>query len=430
MVTTEYHFHDSNDYSVNIEWLSRDDIGTLLRDSLIHYRQFVNIDENEQHGEQQMEYIWKMYRLSCDVFTSIIGSGWENDAHFTPISENAALKVLEESCQELMADVEKSCRTFSSEDAAAECLRSLNSDSLSISVRYLLKKVTVFIRAPVLRHGVVLVDLPGLRDVNAIGCKNTERYILECQEILAVCTINRATSSRTMADIFYLAKQAELRNVNIVVTKTDELDAREFKFDFPLSKKTFKNLNQEVTLAESRLRMLKDEMEHSVTDSEHHSKDDWVSLRQAIDKAQQRVKKARAELETFMVTTRNDFTAEKLRELFSGMIPDNDLYIFPVSSVYYRTASSQRKNNDNAWLKLSGILELRMHCMSRTTVDISVMMLQHMAVNMPSFLRDLAAWTEATVDHFKSQIRQEDVWRDFFEQEYCVGSCHDVESLS
>lgn len=111
----------------------------------------------------------------------------------------------------------------------------------------------MFLRASVLSLGLVLVDLPGeysnctlnklvgrrvglpgeissdygracpgLRDLNSARRNVTERYLIDqCDEIFAVCRIERATTDQGLADVFKLSKQSRPLNVSIVCTRSE-----------------------------------------------------------------------------------------------------------------------------------------------------------------------------------------------------------------
>ena len=100
----------------------------------------------------------------------------------------------------------------------------------------------IYLKAHILSKGLILVDLPGewntsyivslwfqiillmipgLRDLNTARLKITERYVLNCDEIFAVCYIGRATTDAGVKGVFKLAKRAELPNIGIICTKSD-----------------------------------------------------------------------------------------------------------------------------------------------------------------------------------------------------------------
>ena len=68
---------------------------------------------------------------------------------------------------------------------------------------------------------VELIPLSGLRDINAARRNITERYILECDEIFAVCNIIRAITDQGVQAVIDLAVRASLSNVGIICTRSD-----------------------------------------------------------------------------------------------------------------------------------------------------------------------------------------------------------------
>lgn len=62
---------------------------------------------------------------------------------------------------------------------------------------------------------------PGLRDLNSARRNVTERYMLHCDEIFAVCDIGRAITDVGVAEVIALAKRARLSKIGIICTKSD-----------------------------------------------------------------------------------------------------------------------------------------------------------------------------------------------------------------
>ena len=58
-----------------------------------------------------------------------------------------------------------------------------------------IKIIRIYLKATVLEGGLVLVDLPGLRDVNLAKAKATEEYLLKADHIFIVAPIDRAISN-------------------------------------------------------------------------------------------------------------------------------------------------------------------------------------------------------------------------------------------
>lgn len=66
-----------------------------------------------------------------------------------------------------------------------------------------------------------LIACVGLRDINSARVKITERYLLDCDEIFAVCNIGRATTDAGVKSVFDLARRVSLSQVGIICTKSD-----------------------------------------------------------------------------------------------------------------------------------------------------------------------------------------------------------------
>lgn len=61
----------------------------------------------------------------------------------------------------------------------------------------------------------------GLHDANAARRNITERYLINCDEIFAICTEGRAITDAGVVSVLELAKKARLSNVGIICTKSD-----------------------------------------------------------------------------------------------------------------------------------------------------------------------------------------------------------------
>jgi hypothetical protein len=61
----------------------------------------------------------------------------------------------------------------------------------------------------------------GLRDLNSARQNITERNLIECHEIFAICRIGRATTDVGVKNVFELAQKAKLSNIGIICTRSD-----------------------------------------------------------------------------------------------------------------------------------------------------------------------------------------------------------------
>ncbi len=84
----------------------------------------------------------------------------------------------------------------------------------------------VYCNAYILSKGLILVDLPGLRDLNTARRRITETYMREVDEIFAVCQIARAATDAGVLAVFELARRANLQNISVICTKSDVRSTR------------------------------------------------------------------------------------------------------------------------------------------------------------------------------------------------------------
>lgn len=115
----------------------------------------------------------------------------------------------------------------------------------------LVQRVRIFVKAPVLRTGCVLVDLPGVNDVNPARASIANGYLARCTSIWIVSPITRAVDNKIarhlLGDSFkrQLRRDGILNRVVFVCSKADQLVIHELKGKFP-SDRTFAALMQEV----------------------------------------------------------------------------------------------------------------------------------------------------------------------------------------
>ncbi|KAK6357516.1 hypothetical protein TWF718_001825 [Orbilia javanica] len=101
----------------------------------------------------------------------------------------------------------------------------------------LVKVVKIYLDAPVLETGAVLVDLPGLQDNNPARTSIAHRYLQKADKVIVVSRLTRILTNDTataMARMGY-AKQLELdgrKNITIVGTCCDQFELNDAKSEF------------------------------------------------------------------------------------------------------------------------------------------------------------------------------------------------------
>ena len=105
------------------------------------------------------------------------------------------------------------------------------------------KVMRIFLDAKVLSTGVVLADLPGLHDVNLAKVRATERYLSNCDHVLAVAKISRAMSDQALLSTILSEVRRRARSewddslsghsrVTIVCTRAEEMEVKAHRREF------------------------------------------------------------------------------------------------------------------------------------------------------------------------------------------------------
>nr|XP_036586662.1 Nuclear GTPase SLIP-GC 3 [Colletotrichum truncatum]KAF6797219.1 Nuclear GTPase SLIP-GC 3 [Colletotrichum truncatum] len=221
-VVTEYHFHDQTDFITYVELFSVDDLVKQAEDLLKSYRHY-HLNSDEMEGNELSDFK-EQAQVALDTFRAMFRGRYDDEEFLTEDRLKVALRTLKSRVVELRpSEIEGRQVDTNLQDCSTRLMR-LTSEVASSREPALwpyIKKIKVSLNSHILSKGLVLVDLPGLRDLNSARRAITERYLIECDEIFAICNIGRATTDVGVASVFDLAKEAGLENVGIVCTKSD-----------------------------------------------------------------------------------------------------------------------------------------------------------------------------------------------------------------
>lgn len=97
----------------------------------------------------------------------------------------------------------------------------------------LIKVVRLYIKAPALSTGAVVVDLPGVHDSNAARAKVAENYMKQCTGLWIVAPINRAVDDKAAKSLLGESFKRQLKmdacfsTVTFICSKTDDISIME-----------------------------------------------------------------------------------------------------------------------------------------------------------------------------------------------------------
>jgi hypothetical protein len=351
------------------------------------------------------EILQKMATLAKHTFEASFGERLDDMPEIllsTPF-ESAVTTMVEWSSQLLPREAER--RSFGTIEECRSWLKELVSetDSPSSNERTrgpwpFIRKVRVYLKAYILSKGLIIADLPGLRDLNSARQAITERYFRQCHQVLVVAKIDRAITDESIKQIFDLATKVDQTKVDIVCTRSEDVQLKQADDDWPAERATIKEMQRSIAAEEQEVASLKREIDKLGEDFENLTLEKAQRLLN-LQKKMKRTEIAEAEqvlkLTHFIVSLRNDKVKLGLQEEYRNHPLATSLRIFCVSNKVYW--NNREKPHDVAmpYLTLSGILDLRRHCIGVVAQSRLRAIRILIKDEIPAFIGSISLWVEA-----------------------------------
>ncbi|KAH6842290.1 hypothetical protein B0I37DRAFT_381596 [Chaetomium sp. MPI-CAGE-AT-0009] len=364
-VVTEYYHHPRGDFTVDVVLFSEEEIQQQVRDLVHAYRhnyfhsRDMELREDRRHWE-------KRAKLAEDTFKAMFADRFTSALLRSDNSEDMIVETYLNWAMDLRPSREFGGHTVT--DSLEECSRllmRLTSDRDRAegpkSWPYI-KKIRVSLDAYILSKGLVLVDLPGLRDLNSARRNITEQYLRQCDEICVVCSIGRATTDQGVQHLIDLARQAEW-SVSIICTQSDDIRADEAQRDWSggLAREV-QRLSGSVAEAEQQLAALTEQLE-DLDDFED------MTVDEELQQAQLLVQRERK---------RGDIENRRF---------DNTLY--------WEKRDSRPLGVTIPFLELSGIVTIRRHCMGLVSESQLRIATTYLRDDIPNLLSRIELWIQS-----------------------------------
>ncbi|RKK77915.1 hypothetical protein BFJ69_g5912 [Fusarium oxysporum] len=386
-VVTEYHYHNRDTLDIRVNLFSIEELQAQLGRLLQVYRTFeLHLDEITDAAERQdMEANAKVAK---DTFQAMFRGRLTDEAFLIRESYGDVLDRL----TRWAADARPSpLRTWTglSPQVCSNILMALSSEPASRDS----PATWPYIRS--INRGLILVDLPGLRDLNSARRIITERYLLECNEIFAICNIGRAATDEGVHQVFDLADRARLSNVGIVCTRSDDIDPEESIRDWPGRRaRHIEQLLEYIETTNKEIEELKADIEdYEGADLSEHERRELAECREDLRQASIRRQNYDFELKEYLITTRNRIIIDSLTNTYAGRV--TDARVFCVSNTIYWQNRNARKSEAERYLHLSGILQVRKHCISIVANSQRRIATQYMKDQIPALLADIELWVQS-----------------------------------
>ncbi|EJP61163.1 tat pathway signal sequence [Beauveria bassiana ARSEF 2860] len=406
---TEFHYHESDTLSIQLQLFDEDELLKQQMQLLRSYRHFHLADLSEA----EQDNFGELARLAGDTFSSLFQSQIPSQNTLLNEDEDCLKSIFRRLITELRPSISHTVMTGLTKEACSEKLRELTSAPASTgepatraAAWPYIENIKVFLNAQILKKGLILVDLPGLRDINSARRNITELYIRKCNEIFAVCPAARATDDETVQEIFRMAEHLE--NISIICTNSEAINAKECKKDWPGERAD--TINENLTAIDEHLytiEELEEELE-SFIEEEHplHENTRILSeLNANILKAKKSEEACQFELQSFLIKCRNDDLVKGLRRKYRTDPSLADTNVFCVSNTLYQKKRQAKIEIAQAYINLSGIIDLRRHCVSIVSANQHREASGFMKTDIPKLLAAIDLWVQSGEDTWDGELR-------------------------
>ncbi|KAI1307550.1 hypothetical protein F5Y03DRAFT_405608 [Xylaria venustula] len=381
-VVTEFHYHEDEMFTIEVERFSDDELMPQLTSLLQDYRHF-HLNRNSFSSQEEVLDLEKRAGIARDTFQAMFPGLFVPEITFLDLNESESLRYLESWAGTFDQSMIQERKSGLNLDQCSSLLMQLSSDMTSERPLWpWIKKIIVYSNAHILGKGLILVDLPGLRDLNAARRNITERYLLKCNEIFVVAAEGRATTDEGVQSVIELAKNARLSNVGIICTRSDEINPTEALKDWK-GKQAAREIQKKRDAIEREKSEI-DVLEEEIKDL------DGIPIHEREDEDKEDLSRL-----AFLITTRNAIVTEKLIEKYEDDVPGNSLNVFCASNKLYWDWRGKPKDEAMPRLTLSGILHIRQHCMSMVSESQYVAAKKYMRDDIGVLLGELDLWVQS-----------------------------------
>ncbi|KAF2811457.1 uncharacterized protein BDZ99DRAFT_413910 [Mytilinidion resinicola] len=410
-VVTEYRFrpaHHDEPFGIEVDYMSSEEVKELLEELLRTYRQFYipafqEVDTIEEQTEirDKSAKAWTtlhaMFRNEPRLTKELLlAASTDEDASLLKTLEEWATKVLS------TRPGGPSCRIWSgTADSVDECVDRVeqfnrdSTDETAPSLWPFVRIIRVYLRTPLLQTGLVLVDLPSLRDLNHARVCSIERYLRNCHEVFAVTTMSQALADQGVLDT--IRRNGRHRPLRIVCTKSENANGREIERKAPpdvaLQIRTWREQIQSLHL---QLKRCEARRRHRLPGSVEEE----IANRDVLEEMEFGLKK-------LLIERQNHSVATKLIDRYAMDVQMADLKIFCVSNKDYFEHRHDEQNRAELRLELSGILGLRRYCHSIPAEAQFIAAAAFIEHEAPALVGSLRQWSVAGSDQVPEKVAED-----------------------
>lgn len=405
-----------------MDYFTLDELKTQFEELLRAYRDFHSLpeasrradDNDDSDGDKQRSK--KTAELAIETFRASFKERLDRTPRVLTSMpfDRAVGSMVEWASQLLPRDAGQ--ESFSTIEACSSRLRELTSESNDVSTNGpprtcwpFIQKLRVYLKAYMLSKGLIISDLPGLRDLNSARRAITERYVRQCHQILVVAKIDRAITDQSVKEIFELAGRVDLSKVDIVCTRSEDIQPREARHDWPANRAEIEKLQRKFDKATKDVEDLKEELEDFESDPIDLNREDEQLLR-GLQRDYRKAENARAaydfELRRHIIRLRNAKVASHLSEQYRNHALAATLQTFCISNKLYWDNRQKAATVATPYLELSGIIELRRYCIGIVAQSRLRATKEFIKDEIPALLGSVHLWIEAGSGNASAEQKQ------------------------
>ncbi|OAL53048.1 hypothetical protein IQ07DRAFT_533701 [Pyrenochaeta sp. DS3sAY3a] len=409
---TEYHFHERDDFIVQVDYFSMEELKKQFEELLRAYRDFQLLTDRHRNSaeddvtDSENVRLDKKASLALETFKTSFGERLDEipDILSSTPFEDAVATMIEWASQLVPQENERNI--FSTIEDCTSCLQKLSSETNSSlpsgnvqSLWPFIQKVRVYVKAYVLSKGLIIADLPGLRDLNSARKAITERYVRQCHQIFVVARIDRAVTDESIKQIFELARRVNLSKIDIVCTRSaEDIKPSEAIRDWPNEGATIEDMQRDIAVDKDEMESLKEDIDDYRQDFGNLTREEERQLLKWEDdyrKAEKAKEGHDLDFKRFIVGLRNDDVSRRLREEYRNHPIATSLGIFCVSNKIYWDHREKAAGIALPYLKLSGILKLRSYCIGVVAQSRLQASQAFIKDDLPALIGSVELWVEA-----------------------------------
>ncbi|KAJ5495798.1 hypothetical protein N7539_000914 [Penicillium diatomitis] len=396
-VPMEYRYIDDShphSYTIEAEFMSETEVSELIDELLRSIWRVCGKPERSLIGDENWEQYEAIGKKSHETLEAIFHGREDLTLEYLsqPGKENEILSALKEEALRALSSrltgSDSSQLLFVADDLE-DCKEQLDvltsgpEDSNRPALWPFIKLIRVYINLPILKHGLVLADLPGLRDTNHARVRATEKYLAaKCDEVFIVANISRCVSNESIYEI--MNKCGKMKRIRIVCTKADEISPEESARGTTPFAKQVKKMN-------AKIKELEIKVARAARERQKAQGDEIAKLALIEAMTEDEVHQRRYERLASLMKERNESVTRDLIKAIEKRENDRDqaIIVFCVGNEIYSSPPTRLTDDHRA---LSGVKELQVYCRSVPAEARMLSAAAYIKNEVPALVRSLQHW--------------------------------------